>query len=45
VIHASANEKEAENEIKLWFEPDEIIVDIYPAKTITEKDVKKRTWA
>ena len=30
VIHASGNEEEAEAEIKLWFNPDEIVRDIYP---------------
>jgi nucleoside-diphosphate kinase len=45
VIHASANGEEAENEIKLWFKPDEIIVDIYPTKEIIEEEVRKRTWA
>ena len=44
VIHASTNAEEAEREIKLWFEPDEIIVDLYPAKVVKEK-VEKRAWA
>ena len=44
VIHASENQKEAEREIKLWFEPDEIIVDVYPATEAEEKQ-KKRKWA
>ena len=44
VMHASANEEDAEREIKLWFEPDEIIVDIYPAQS-TNITVKKRIWA
>ena len=44
VIHASTNEEEAEREIKLWFEPDEIIVDLYPAKTVTAK-AERRVWA
>ncbi len=44
VIHASTNQEEAEREIKLWFQPDEIIVDAYPTKTITIKNEKKRTW-
>ncbi len=44
VIHASIDEREAEREIKLWFEPDEIIVDLYPAEVITEKERKKRVW-
>jgi len=45
VIHVSANEKDAEREIKLWFQPDEIIVDLYPTKEIIEKEKKLRVWA
>lgn len=44
VIHASTNESEAEREIKLWFQPDEIIFDIYPAKIVDVKE-KHRAWA
>ncbi|MDD5424623.1 MAG: nucleoside-diphosphate kinase [Candidatus Omnitrophica bacterium] len=44
VIHASSNESEAEREIKLWFEPDEIIVDLYPTKFATMADITKRVW-
>jgi nucleoside-diphosphate kinase len=44
VMHASSDEKDAEREIKLWFEPDEVIVDLYPTKTKELKNVKKRTW-
>ena len=43
VIHASTNPEEAEREIKLWFEPDEIILDLYPSKTVKET-VEKRVW-
>ena len=43
-IHASADEAEAEREIKLWFEPDEIIYDVYPTEEVTVKDAKKRVW-
>jgi len=45
VIHVSANEKEAEREIKLWFQPDEIIVELYPTKEIIEKEKRVRVWA
>lgn len=45
VIHASKNEEEAEKEIKLWFEPDEIIVSLYPTKIVVEEKVKRRAWA
>lgn len=44
VIHASSSEDEAEREIKLWFQPDEIIVDLYPTKVTTLKEVKVRQW-
>ncbi|MBN1525968.1 MAG: nucleoside-diphosphate kinase [Candidatus Omnitrophica bacterium] len=44
VIHASTNPEESEREIKLWFEPDEIIVDLYPAKTV-KTTCEKRVWA
>ncbi|MBU0634694.1 MAG: nucleoside-diphosphate kinase [Candidatus Omnitrophica bacterium] len=45
VIHTSSNPEEAEREIKLWFEPDEIIQDVYPTKTAVLDKVKKRAWA
>jgi len=44
VIHASSNQAEAEREIKLWFQPDEIIFDIYPTKMATDS-VTRRVWA
>jgi nucleoside-diphosphate kinase len=44
VIHVSSNESEAEREIKLWFNPGEIIVDLYPTKDITEAR-KLKEWA
>lgn len=45
VIHASTNDPEAEREIKLWFEPDEIIVDLYPTKKTVLTKVEKKEWA
>ncbi len=45
VIHVSSNEIEAEREIKLWFGPGEIIVDLYPAKDIVQKEARSKTWA
>jgi nucleoside-diphosphate kinase len=45
VIHVSSNEEEAEREIKLWFSPDEIIVDLYPKKEAVEKEHKRKVWA
>ncbi len=44
VIHASRDREEAEREIKLWFSPDEIIVDLYPTETITAEALKRRIW-
>ena len=44
VIHVSANETDAEREIKLWFQPQEIIVDLYPTKEIKEKERKVPVW-
>lgn len=45
VLHASTNEEEAEREIKLWFEPYEIIVDLYPTKDVVVDKHKKKVWA
>ncbi len=45
VIHVSSNVEEAEREIKLWFKPEEIIVDLYPTKEIMEKEKKIQVWA
>ena len=45
VIHVSSNEPEAEREIKLWFKPEEIIVDLYPTKETPEKATKIKVWA
>ena len=43
VIHASTNTQEAEREIKLWFQPDDIIVDLYPTKAVKEK-IEMMAW-
>ena len=45
VIHVSSDEKDAEREIKLWFAPEEIIVDLYPIKEETEKELTRKVWA
>ena len=39
VIHASSDPAEAEREIKLWFQPDEIIIDLYPTKKVKKETV------
>ena len=43
VIHASAKPEESEREIKLWFEPDEIIVELYPTKKL-KRSGEERVW-
>lgn len=45
VVHVSSDSSEAEREIKLWFSPDEIIVDLYPTKSIITKEKKEVAWA
>lgn len=45
VIHTSKDETEAEREIKLWFEPDEIIVDLYTTEFVTLNNLTKRVWS
>jgi nucleoside-diphosphate kinase len=45
VIHVSSNEGEAEREIKLWFQPGEIIVDLFPTKQEIIKECQKTAWA
>ncbi len=45
VIHASSNAVDVEREIKLWFEPDDIVVDnLYPTKAASITETKK-VWA
>ncbi len=44
VVHASASEPEAEREIKLWFKPEEVIVDLYPTKRV-EQMTQVKEWA
>ncbi len=45
VIHTSSDPKEAEREIKLWFNPDDIILDLYPTKIVEKSNLKVRVWA
>ena len=45
VLHASTNEAESEREIKLWFQPDEIIVDLYKTKKVIVEKAVQRIWA
>jgi len=45
VIHVSSNQTEAEREIKLWFSPDEIIVDLYSTRDAVCENFRKKEWA
>ena len=44
VVHVSSNDAEAEREIKLWFSPEEIIVDLYPTKNVVLKECPSKVW-
>ena len=45
VIHASGNKQDVEREIKLWFEPEEIVFEnLFPTKEGTVS-LKKKIWA
>jgi nucleoside-diphosphate kinase len=44
VIHASGNTEDATREIKLWFEPKDIVYpDLFPTKEVTLSE-KKKVW-
>ena len=45
VIHVSSDNDEACREIKLWFIPDEVIVDLYPVKEAVAKEFRQKVWA
>jgi nucleoside-diphosphate kinase len=45
VIHASSDPKEAEREIKLWFNPEEIVEELYPSKPGDLVATEKKVWA
>jgi nucleoside-diphosphate kinase len=44
IVHVSSDKREAEREIKLWFDPDDIIAKIYPAATKKIALYKKKVW-
>jgi nucleoside-diphosphate kinase len=45
VVHVSSNDSEAEREIKLWFTPNEIIVDLYATQNVVQKEFTSKVWA
>ena len=44
VIHASSSTSETEREIKLWFEPEDVVCDLYPAGEGASDRIKRRIW-
>ena len=44
VIHASSSPEEAEREIKLWFSPQEIVYELYPAKEVNVSNLTQKVW-
>jgi len=44
VMHSSDSPESAEQEIKNWFLPDEIVEDIYPVRMAAENSVERRLW-
>jgi len=45
VVHVSSDTAEARREIMLWFEPDEIATDLYPAKKSWTLPAMRSVWA
>ncbi|NMX21805.1 nucleoside-diphosphate kinase [ANME-1 cluster archaeon GoMg4] len=45
VIHCSDSEESAKKEIYLWFDPDEIIEEIYPTKKVVKNNCEVIEWA
>ena len=44
-VHASSSNDEAKREIQLWFEPQEIVCPLYPAKQIEVSSTQKYVWS
>lgn len=44
VVHASSSDSEAEREIKLWFQPQEIAYELYPVGEETVNNFKQKVW-
>ncbi len=44
VIHASSDTTDSEREIKLWFDPEEVVVPIYPAKEVNHTKFRTVEW-
>lgn len=44
VVHASSSQEEAEREIKLWFEPEEVVYEVYPTKISGVEQETRKVW-
>jgi len=44
VVHCSSDTDEAKREIQLWFKPEEIVKNIYPAKKVTIEEKEELVW-
>ena len=44
VVHVSSTAREAEREIKLWFDPQEILVSLYPTKKAAAGMNGRKVW-
>jgi nucleoside-diphosphate kinase len=44
VLHCSSNAADAQREIKLWFDPEEIVTETFPIREVETK-VRRKTWA
>ena len=44
IVHVSSTQKDAEREIKLWFDPDEHIEKLYPTELIHVGSQIKKVW-
>lgn len=44
VVHVSSDKAEAEREIKLWFEPDDLMMQLYPSTIKKIASYKKKVW-
>ena len=45
VLHVSSTRKESEDEIKLWFSPEDIHVKLFKTKIVKSKNEARRVWA
>jgi len=44
VVHVSSDKDEAQREIMLWLEPDDILLNLYSHRTVVKQQFRKRTW-